>query len=195
MSCCYAATYLSRCVFQFADRRPWEGDWLSIDTEKVRRILSDIEARLTEILNGESRYVPPETAEAKSLRLEFYVWLDTQDARLTPRLKDHLKRDALSRAVLGGGTITAEMMQRSIEWCKNQLDNRLALFPEDAGSPTEIMESIIIKTLKACNVSRAGSGGHEIFNRAIHSLRHGHEVRKVGKTRKGRPIDALFDAT
>ena len=199
--------YLSRCVFQFADRRPWEGDWLSIDTEKVRRILSDIDARLATILNSKSRSVPTETAEAKSLRLEFYGWLDTQDPRLTPRLKDHLKRDALLRAVLGGGTITAEMMRRSIEWCRNQLDNRLALFPEDAGSPTEIMERIIIKTLKAkgqasdrelkraCHVDRAGSGGHETFNRAIRSLTIGHEIKTTGKTtRKGFPIYALFDA-
>ena len=196
--------YLSRCVFQFADRRPWDSDWLSIDTEKVRRILSAIDARLTEILNGESRYVPTETADARQLRFDFSKWLDTQDARLTPRLKDHLKRDALLRAVLGGGTITVEMMRRSIEWCKNQLDNRLALFPEDTGSPTEIMERIVIKTLKtkeraserelkrACHVNRAGSGGHEVFNRALRSLRFSHEIKVAGTTRSGTPLYELF---
>jgi hypothetical protein len=110
------------------------------------------------------------------------------------------------RAVFGGGTITAEMMRRSIEWCRNQLDNRLALFPEDAGSPTEIMERTVIKTLKAkgqaserelkraCHVDRAGSGGYEVFNRALRSLAVGHEVKPIGKTRKGLPIYALFDA-
>jgi len=168
--------------------------------------VSAISARLTEIVNSESRYVPTETDEAKNLRLEFYIWLDAQDARFTPRLKDHLKRDALMRAIFGGGTITAEMMRRSVQWCRNQLDNRLALFPEDAGSLTEVMERMIIKTLKAkgqvserelkraCHVDRAGSGGHEVFNRALRSLVIGHEVKPIAKTRKGLPVYALFDA-
>lgn len=199
--------YLSRCIFQFADKQPVDGDWQLINTEKVRRILSDIEARLAEITSHDGRFIPSETADAKSRRLEFYAWLDTQDARFTPRLKDHLKRDVLLRAAYSdGSTITAEMMRRSIEWCKNQLDNRLALFPEDAGSAVEIMERCILRDInvkgqaperelkKACNVNRAGSGGHEVFNRALRSLMFGHEIKVVGKTRKGLPVYALFDA-
>ncbi len=205
--------YLSRDVFQFADKQPWTGDWQSIDTEKVNRVLSDIDTQITEVLSQGTRVVASEDADAKALRLEFYAWLDTQDARYTPRLKDHLKRDVLLRAVFGkslrvpcGNVITAEMMRRSIEWCRNQLDNRTALFPEDAGSPAEIMERCILRVLtakataserelkRACHVSRAGSGGHEIFNRAIRSLLLGHEIKVVDKTRKSVPIYALFDA-
>jgi len=199
--------YLSRCIFQFADKQALAGDWQSINIERVRHILSGIEARLTEILNHDGRLIPSEGAEANSLRLDFYAWLDTQDARYIPRLKDHLKRDVLLRAVISSdGAITTEMMRRSIEWCKNQLDNRLALFPEDAGNAVEIMERGILRDIttkgqaserdlkKACNVNRAGSGGHEVFNRALRSLMFGHEIKVVGKTRKGLPVYALFEA-
>jgi hypothetical protein len=199
--------YLSRCIFQFADKRPLAGDWQLIDTEKVRHILSDIEVRLTEILSHDGPFIPTESADAKLLRSGFYAWLDTQDARYIPRLKDHLKRDVLLRAVISsGGTITAEMMRRSIEWCKNQLDNRIALFPEDAGSLVEIMERGILRGVtvkgqaserdlkRVCNVCRAGSGGYEVFNRALRSLVFGHEIKVVGKNRTGLPVYARFDA-
>ena len=207
--------YLSRCIFQFAEKQSWEGDWTPLDMAKVNRTLSDIETRLTKILSCD-RYVPVESDESKSLRRDFFAWLDTQDARLTPRLKDHLKRDALLRAIfsLDGTfcecavfsrveTIIADVMCRSIEWCRNQLENRLALFPEDAGSLTEIMERIIIRTLKAkgtasekelkdkCNVYRPGSGGFETFNRAIRSLVLSHEIEIFNKTRKGTPLYRL----
>jgi Bifunctional DNA primase/polymerase, N-terminal/Primase C terminal 1 (PriCT-1) len=201
--------YLSRCVFQFAEKQAWEGDWLDIDTAKVERILSDIESRLIEIVNHDGRVVPAESDEAQKMRLEFFKWLDLQDSRYTPRLKDHLKRDALLRATFSGsapvegmfsGTITAEMMRRSIDWCRNQLENRIALFPEDAGSAVEIMERQILKRLadgkqaserdlkRACHVERAGSGGFEVFNRAVRSLMFSHEIRVVGKTRKGMSV-------
>jgi hypothetical protein len=208
--------YLSRCVFQFAEKQPWEGDWLPIETEKVNSIVFEIESRVSEIVSRDGRIIPSESGEAKSLRLEFYKWLDTQDARYTPRLKDHLKRDVLLRVIFSpnglpidglGSTITAEMMRQSVAWCKNQLDTRLALFPEDAGSAVEIMERGILKCLTAhgrasekmlkdaCHIARAGSGGFEIFNRAVRSLLFGHEVRIVGKTRKDSPVYACFDET
>lgn len=198
--------YLSRCVFQFADKQPLIGDWQSIDVEKVRRILSEIEARLTCIENhGEGRVIPSEDPESKSLRLEFGEWLDKQDARFTPRLKDHLKRDVLLRALFSKSiVIDAEMMRRSIAWCKNQLENRIALFPEDAGSAVEIMERGILRVIqtkgraserelqRACHVDRAGCGGHEAFNRARNSLVLGHEIRVIDKTRKGLPVYGSF---
>jgi hypothetical protein len=211
--------YLSRCIFQFSDKQPCVGDWQATDTGKVKKIVSDIEGHLGLVVKQTKRFVPTESAEAKKMRLDFYAWLDSQDARYIPRLKDHLKRDLLLRSVFSGDVadnvsasgnrsllgnlaskeISIEMMNRSIQWCKNQLDNRLALFPEDAGSPTEAMERTIIRALKhkatsvrllkiACHVNRAGSGGHETFNRALRSLIFSKEIKPVGKTRKGMPV-------
>lgn len=210
--------YLSRCVFQFAEKQPCSGDWEPTDTAEVNRVLSAINIRLAELMNENGyRFVPTEKADAKTLRLEFFAWLDTQDARYIPRLKDYMKRDVLMRAlftpetIADAGTISdasgiaAEMMEQSIAWCRNQLENRIALFPEDAGSLTEIMERLIIKTVRtkgraterdlkrACNVSRAGSGGLEVFLRAMKAVRLGHEIQGVDKTRTGQPIFGLFD--
>ena len=58
--------YLSRCIFQFADKQPLAGDWQLIDTEKVRHILSDIEARLTEILSHDGPFIPTESTDLRS---------------------------------------------------------------------------------------------------------------------------------
>lgn len=207
--------YLSRCVFQFAEKQPWEGDWLDIDFSKAQSIVGAIQEKIEWVRSyepqqdkGESRLILIEDDDAKALRLDFYKWLDTQDSRFTPRIKDHLKRDAILRAVFSNGDgdshITADAMQRSIDWSKNQLDTRLAIFPEDGGSATEIMERLILKCVssgnaserdlkKACHVDRPGSGGHEAFNRALRSLIFGHEVTMLGKNRKGLPIYGAFD--
>ena len=204
--------YLSRCVFQFAEKQPWEGDWLNIDISKAQPIVGAIQEKIEWVRSyepqqdkGESRLILIEDDDAKALRLDFYKWLDTQDSRFTPRIKDHLKRDAILRAVFSNGDshITGEAMQRSIDWSKNQLDTRLAIFPEDVGSATEIMERLILKCVSsgnaserdlktACHVNRPGSGGHEAFNRALRSLIFGHEIAMVGKNRKGLPIYAAF---
>lgn len=199
--------YLSRGVYQYANKQPWEGDWLLTDNEGARRILSDIDARLAKILNHHGRLIPSETADAKQIRLDFYKTLDTEDPRDTPRLKDHMKRDELFRVLFNrqGFEITAEMAQRSVEWSRNQLENRIALFPEDAGSPTEVMERIIGRTLRAkgraslrelkraCHVDRAGSGGIETFNRALRALLFGREIKQDGTTRKGMPMYIPLD--
>jgi len=118
-----------------------------------------------------------------------------------------MKRDELFRVLFNrrGFEITAEMARRSVEWSRNQLENRIALFPEDAGSPTEVMERIIVKTVRAkgraslrelkraCHVDRAGSGGIETFNRALRALLFGRELKQDGTTRKGMPMYIPLD--
>jgi hypothetical protein len=200
--------HLTRCTHQLSDRRPWEGDWLPIDAKKAHRIIADLEALLAKIVNTDGVFIPTETQEAKQIRLDYFKFLDAQDPRYISRLKEQMKRDELFRALFGGDgfELNAEMARRSVTWCENQLQNRIALFPEDAGSPVEIMEHIIIKTVRAkgrasltalkdaCHVYRAGSGGIETFNRALRGLVFGREIKQDGTTRKGAPMYVLVDA-
>ena len=199
--------FLSRCVLCLADKTPHAGDWNDIDTKVTDRILKDIRTCLA-LLNtdgAQKQFVPVEDADAKTRRLEFFKYLDTQDPRYTPRLKAHMKRDLMLRALFSADKrIDLQKTNRSIQWAQNQLECRTLLWPEDAGGLVERMERRIIATLtkhpvlsdrelvKHCNVNRPGSGGREVYKRAIGALLYGsREIQVMGQTRKGVPMYGL----
>lgn len=106
----------------------------------------------------------------------------------------------------GESRITLDKTDRTVAWTQQQLDLRRLLWPEDAGSPVERMERRILEALRKrgpmtdrqlvqyCNVRREGSGGREVYGRAVKALAYGsHEIRQVDKTRKGLPIWALAE--
>lgn len=111
--------------------------------------------------------------------------------------------------IFSGGErrITVGNTERAIAWTRHQLELRKLLWPEDAGSPVERMERKILDALRKhppqsdrgliqlCNVNREGSGGREVYHRAIKALTHGsREIREVGKTRKGSRIWGLVES-
>jgi hypothetical protein len=147
--------------------------------------------------------VPEELEEARELRYEFFQHLRNGDARYTPELEAHFKRDLLMRAIFSRDPqIDAAKTIKTIAWTLHQLDVRNELWPEDAGGPTERMERGIVKALAKgsltitrlidfCNVNRPGSGGHEVFNRALRALTLSRGVEVVGKSQRGTPVYAL----
>jgi hypothetical protein len=207
--------YLSRGVYQFSDRIPHHGDFPRIDAQRVDEILDRMGATIDWLkaaektapsngFGGESRWIIPEDQEATRLRLEFDAWLRTQDWQYTPRLAAHLKRDALLRGLFSPEKrITAAVMKLSIQWCKNQLANRVALWPADTGSQVSIMEQKILEVLgkrgrlagnnlkKLCHAYRPSSGGLETFNRAIKALLASKDIHICDRTQKGFPVYAL----
>jgi hypothetical protein len=94
--------------------------------------------------------------------------------------------------------ITLDQTVRSIAWAKNQLNVRRTLWPEDIGSQIERMERKLVRLVKErgpmsdldfvryANVP--GSGGVEVYNRAIRALRLVGVLIEVGQTRKKRSI-------
>jgi putative DNA primase/helicase len=209
--------FLARCVLSFGDKVPHAGDWLEYDAglavATVARIRERLEGLPQVVMGGtptllQGRFVPSEDEEARRRRLEFFSWLDAQESKFTSELKAHFKRDLLVRVVFSEDQrITAGQVDRSIAWTQHQLELRRLLWPEDAGLPVERMERKILAVLRKhggplpdrvlaqlCNVNREGSGGREVYGRALRALVYGsHEVVKVGETRKGAPVWALAE--
>ena len=100
-----------------------------------------------------------------------------------------------------------DKVQRSADWTMHQLAVRRELWPEDAGGPEERMERAVIAALvtkgtlslsrlrNCCHVERAGSGGREMFGRAIQSLERVQEIARVGRNRKGSVVYGLVEST
>ena len=200
--------FLSRCIFSYADRVPHVRDWDEIDRDRAMELRGKIASCLGVLPlhsgSAAQRYIVEETPDATRLRREAIAWIETFDDRYRARLADHLKRDLILRAVFSPSpkpVINPEMVQRSKLWVQNQYENRVLLWPEDAGTPIERMEHIILRTLdkaKApvsdntlalnCNAHRANSGGFKAFGAAIIALIHTGQIKAVGKTRKGRLV-------
>lgn len=230
--------FLSRNIITYADKTPLTAkEWVKPDGQKINRIVKRIEERINtlqqvatrlgdtwqadsydDIPESDRRFIPTEDEDAKQLRHEFYDWLDAQDAVYSGRLKDHFKRDLLLRALFAPHpemAITADLTRRSIIWTKRQLQDRMKLWPSDAGSLAEITEHKILDAIKKhrmdrydqrklagltdrelikfANVSKPGSGGHETYNRAKKALLGSRTLKVVGHTHKGSPIyDSLI---
>jgi putative DNA primase/helicase len=198
--------FLSRCVFSYAERTTHDGDWAAIDLIGAMKAMKEIEDCVNALnhsaMSNRERFVPKETDAANKMRWEFFRTLGQQDLRYTPELEAHFKRDLLMRVVFSENQwIDETRTQKAIQWTSHQLDVRRALWPEDAGSPVEMMEQRILKALTGktlplprlidwCNVNRPGSGGRDVFNRAIRALLASGDVWVIGKTQRGSPIYA-----
>jgi putative DNA primase/helicase len=195
--------FLPRCTLSYSDRIPHTGDWARTDMIAASRVLTDLECCADTLTNLKVRLVPEASDEANGLRWEFIDFLRKGDPRYTPELEAHFKRDLLMRALFSGDTqIDALRTRKSIAWTLHQLELRNELWPEDAGGPVERMERAVLKTLAKgsltltrlidyCNVNRPGSGGHEVFNRALRALVYTHSVKVVGKSQRGTLVYAL----
>jgi len=199
--------FLPRCVLNYAGAASFSGDWKHTDCAKTIRVCTDIEdcvdvMKQTAEREG-GRWIPKEDDAARTLRLEFFEWIKTQDPRLTPELMSHLKRDLIQRALFSESfNITTAKVERSIAWCKHQLALREALWPQDGGDNVEQMTHRILKALDCrtlsvtrlmdyCHTKRLGSGGPEAFNRALRSLLATQQIRQVGKNRKNQAVYTL----
>jgi hypothetical protein len=193
--------FLSRCTLSFADRVPHKGDWAMVDKDTINAALRSIAERLRSIDSGEFIAVE-ETADARQHRFETEEWIDSFDQRFRPRLQSHFRRDLALRGFFSReGKIDLPKAQRSRLWAEHQLAVRLALWPEDAASPQERMEGLILDSiLKAkkplsearlatnCHARRAGSGGFLTFRRALVALSGTGQIVGVGTTQKKRVV-------
>ncbi len=217
--------FLSRCTYAYADRVSHAGDWSKMDQPAVTKVLakiSDCIQRFREnsikILDPEpeiltpfcpaeslirQRFIPEESDAAKDTRWEFLRKLEgDEDPRYTPELNVHFKRDLLMRVIFSENQRIDDVRTRvAIAWTSLQLAIRKALWPEDAGSPVEMMEQRILKALTGrnlslprlidwCNVNRQGCGGRDVFMRSLKALTLSGDVRQVGKTQRGVSIYA-----
>ena len=203
--------FLSRCTIGFAEKTDWAGDWEDPDKAALGAIMKKIDERATFLrLPSESGKkpleIPPEEPEANHLRQDFLKKFsdDREDIDFKSRLDAHFRRDLLLRALFSDEqTITAEMVQHSIDWTNHQLSLRKRLWFEDRHDAVESMALKITNALtrhkcaskteliKLCNVMRDGS--HETFNRAIRAL-HGTQSIHIGKTNRiGNDVFMLAD--
>jgi putative DNA primase/helicase len=195
--------FLPRCTLSYSDRIPHTGDWRKTDMIAAVKVLTNLDCCADTVTHLENRFVPEASDEANSLRWEFIEFLRNGDPRYTPELEAHFKRDLLMRVLFSKDTqIDAVRTRKSIAWTLHQLELRNELWPEDAGGPVERMERAILKALAKCsltvtrlidycNVNRPGSGGYEVFNRALKALVFSHTVKAVGKSQRGTLIYAL----
>lgn len=203
--------FLSRCELAFGQRIDIGGrDWPLLNVDAISAICEKLTARILSLgprVGGHHARIPAETDAARRLREEFQKWLQGQSRDHVSRLLSHFKRDLALRALFaredGDVTITEDAVRRSIFWAQNQLELRRRLWPDDRGGPVEVFERRILVALatgpkadrdliKLCHVNREGSGGREVYGRAIKSLFYGsHEIEVVGQTRKKRPVYAL----
>lgn len=210
--------FLARCVFAYSKPEPHTGDWAATDliarTDVVSKIRECMKALPSnppdddQLLFGDNepwtahRFIPPETHGAKQMRLAFLLELNKEDDRYVPEIEAHLKRDILMRTVFSDNQVIDEAKTgKAIMWARYQLQCRRLLWPEDEGNPVEMMEHRIHQSLSAknlsstdllkyCHVDRPGSGGREVFNRAVKSLLV-NDIHIAGKTRKGFLIYSL----
>jgi putative DNA primase/helicase len=195
--------FLARCTLSFADKVLHAGDWEPTNYVAATNVLTALDCCTDTVTHLPDRLVPKELEEARELRWEFFQHLRNGDARYTPELEAHFKRDLLMRVLFSKDTqIDAARTRQSIAWAMHQLDVRNELWPEDAGGPIERMERCIVKALVRgsltitrlrdfCNVNRPGSGGHEVFNRALRALTLSRGVEVVGKSQRGTPVYAM----
>jgi CHC2 zinc finger len=217
---------LSRCTYTLARKRPYISRWPEMDSiqgikifKKIKECLDRLSDQVVEKPVEEDpdscfgddepvtvapRFIVPETDAARVMIDQFLRDMDNEDDTFTPELATHFKRYLILQAVFSDHQVIDErIVKLGVLWTRNQLAIRQALWPEDAGAPTEQFEQKIRKVLAAkgtqsftklvdrCHVYRPGSGGMENFLRAIKSLTTAGEIRVMEKTRKGASIYAL----
>jgi hypothetical protein len=211
--------FLARCIYSYSKRGTHEGDWAPLDLSARLKIVTKIDRCLNELPSnpnspddlvfGETeepligrRFIPMETEEAKQMRLGFFQELSQADQRYTPEIETLLKRDLLLRAIFSDDQVINETRTgKAILWARRQLTMRQLLWPEESGSLVEMMERKILKALadtnlsrtqliKHCNVNRPGSGGRDVFNRALNGLLY-NDIRGIGRTQRNTPIYSL----
>ena len=191
--------FMSRCCLVYGMKQPTCGDWPEQDKVAIEKVTGKMLQRHKDITeevskqrvnNPKWRFVPNETDEARTLRLNFEKTLlsGKEDLR-TERIISHFKRDLLCRVIFSDtpDVITADATNRSITWATHELYLRDELWAVDSGGLVERMELAMKKRLKKagkatkaqlrkfCHVNRAGSGGEETFRRAWQAVTSGGE--------------------
>lgn len=189
--------FMSRCCLVYGMKQPQVGDWPEQDKAAIEKVTAKMLQRHKDITeevskqrakNSKWRFVPSETEEARTLRLNFEKTLlsGKEDLR-TERIISHFKRDLLCRVIFSDtpDVITADATGRSITWATHELYLRDELWAVDSGGLVERMELAMKKRLKKagkatkahlrqfCHVNRAGSGGEETFRRAWQAVTGG----------------------
>jgi len=196
--------FLSRCELAAGVRTPVTGRWPELDFAAIRGVIAQIQARIDVLgprVGGVQPAIPVEDGDAKALSEQFEQWVQQQPRDAVARLIPHYRRDLILRVFFGEGKITVDAVTRSIAWAKDQLELRKCLWPDDRGGPVEVFERRILDVLRAsthplgerdlvklCNVSREGSGGREIFNRAMLALTRTREIEVNGQNKKKNPL-------
>jgi hypothetical protein len=194
--------YLSRCTLVLDQRTPAEGDWRDVDSRRVRELIRHIR-------ECSRRKVLPLSPEADRARLEFVKTIRSWDRKFAARLEFLFVQDLYVRGVFSlTGEIGLEEVQHAAAWTRHQYRTRMACWPLDL-SPDKREQSgaLILGALEnhrgqpltksqlasLTNARRVGSGGFEVFNRALQALMAAGEVEIAGHTRKNTPLFRLAE--
>jgi hypothetical protein len=194
--------YLSRCTLVLDQRTPVEGDWRDVDSLRVRELIRHIR-------ECSRRKVLPLSPEADRARLEFVKTIRSWDRKFAARLEFLFVQDLYVRGVFSlTGEIGLEEVQHAAAWTGHQYRTRMACWPLDL-SPDKREQSgaLILGALEnhrgqpltksqlasLTNARRVGSGGFEVFNRALQALMAAGEVEIAGHTRKNTPLFRLAE--
>lgn len=194
--------YLSRCTLIVDKRSPVEGDWRTVDSRRVRELIG----RIRECCRRQSLPLSPDADKA---RLEFLKTIRSWDRKFAARLEFLFVQDLYVRGMFSlAGKIGIEEVQHAAAWTKHQYQTRRACWPLDV-SPDEHEQSgvLILNALEnhrgkplstnqlanLTNARRVGSGGFEVFNRALRALTTAGEVEIAGLTRKKTPLFRLAE--
>jgi CHC2 zinc finger/Toprim-like len=207
---------LSRFTYAFCKKRPYKGRWPQLDGIGIVKVITKIRECLerlgnenvVETANDEdwdfftqpTRFIPPETPGAIKMCEEFLAELDREDENFTPEMPTHFKRYLLLQTIFSDNQVIDESRtKQAILWTRHQLVVRKVLWPEDGGNLVEQFERKILKALTGrnlslsrlmswCNVDRAGSGGRDVFLRALRALTSSGDIVVPERTRRGQAI-------
>lgn len=194
--------YLSRCTLVVDRRTPVEGDWRIVDSSRVRKLIQSIR----ECSRRQTLTLSPDADRA---RLEFLKTIRSWDRKFAARLEFLFVQDLYVRGMFSlAGEIGLEEVQHAAAWTKHQYQTRMACWPLDL-SPDKREQSgaLILSALEnhrgkplsknqlanLTNARRVGSGGFEVFNRALQALMTAGEVEVAGHTKKRTPLFKLAE--
>jgi hypothetical protein len=189
--------YLSRCTLVLDRRTPVEGDWRIVDSGRVKELIWHIR-------DCSLRKTLPLSPDADRARLESLKTIRSWDRKFAARLEFLFVQDLYVRGMFSlTGEIGLEEVQHAAAWTKHQYRTRMACWPLDI-SPDKREQSgaLILGALEnhrgkplsknqlasLTNARRVGSGGFEVFNRALQALMTAGEVEVAGHTRKKTPL-------
>jgi hypothetical protein len=208
---------LSRFTYVYAKRPPHKDRWPEMDGIGLLKVLTKIKECLERVddrpeasepgelfeLRTQPRLIPRETEGATRMIEEFLRELDNPDDAFTPELPTHFKRYILLQTIFSDNQVIDEAKTaQAILWTRYQPAVRRALWPEDGGNLVEQFEQKILKSLEGrqlslaklmdwCNVNRPGSGGRDVFLRALKALTASGDILAIGRTQRGSAIYAL----
>jgi hypothetical protein len=194
--------YLSRCTLVVDKRTSVEGDWHVVDSGLVKELIH----RIRECC---ARKTLPLSSDADKARLEFLKTLRSWDPKCAARLEFLFVQDLYARGIFSvTGEIGFEEIRRAAAWTKHQYQTRTTCWPIDISfDKREQSGALILTALEnhpgkplsknqlaaLTNVRRVGSGGFEVFNRALQALMMAGEVVVAGHTRKKTPLFKLAE--